>query len=138
LTATTAKTTQLRAPLARGKFRYRPAPATLLEGLLAQAAWVPVVYTGGHATGHRAITEQARVAGEVARAVSVPLIADAGASGAAMQAIKAALAEIMSTGSYTGIAAAGFKGLRQEVEDLIGLDAYYRIETETVEESGPS
>ena len=26
-----------------------------------------------------------------------------------------------------------FTGLRKEIEDLIGLDAYYRIEAETVE-----
>src|SRR5207244_10403302 len=61
--------------------------ATPVEGRLAAAAGVRVVYTGGYATGaSRAITEplltmdeQVRVAGEVARAVTVPLIADAGA-----------------------------------------------------------
>jgi 2-methylisocitrate lyase-like PEP mutase family enzyme len=53
--------------------------------------------------------------------------------GAAMHGIKAALAEIMASGSYTGIDEAGFVRLRQEIEDLIGLDAYYRIEQETVE-----
>jgi 2-methylisocitrate lyase-like PEP mutase family enzyme len=293
-----ANTAQLRALLAGGRFLYMPAAATPLEGLLAQAAGVPVVYTGGYATGaSRAISEplltmneQVRVAGEVARAVSVPLIADAGAGfgeplhtmrtvrefaaagvagihiedqlypkrahyhtyvvhaiplaeftdkirfacrqrdaidpdfvviarsdtcrefgldeaigrinaaadvgadlglvfprnraeaeaaprrarmplvwvqsrgnrdgrpilslrdlesmgyrgcidaqlllGAALHGIKAALAEVMSSGSYTGIDEVGFVRLRREIEDLIGLDAYYRIEEETVEKAG--
>src|SRR5712672_4586503 len=64
-----------------------PSAATPLEGRLAEAMGVQVVYTGGYVTGaSRAITEplltmdeQVRVAGEVARAVEVPLIADAGA-----------------------------------------------------------
>lgn len=53
--------------------------------------------------------------------------------GAGMAAMKKALAEIVETGSYTGLDAAGFTALRKEIEDLIGLDAYYRIEAETVE-----
>jgi len=64
-----------------------PSATTPIEGRLAEATGVKVVYTGGYATGaSRAITEplltmdeQVRVAGEVARAVGVPLIADAGA-----------------------------------------------------------
>src|SRR5258705_11244055 len=71
----------------RGQFLYMPSAATPLEGRLAEAMGVPVVYTGGYVTGaSRMITEplltmdeQVRVAGEVARAVQVPLIADAGA-----------------------------------------------------------
>ena len=82
-----AKTARLRALLASGEFLYMPSAATPIEGRLAEAAGVPVVYTGGYATGaSRAITEplltmdeQVRVAGEVARAVAVPLVADAGA-----------------------------------------------------------
>lgn len=82
-----AKTARLRALLASGEFLYMPSATTPIEGRLAEAAGAPVVYTGGYATGaSRAITEplltmdeQVRVAGEVARAVSVPLVADAGA-----------------------------------------------------------
>jgi len=53
--------------------------------------------------------------------------------GAALQGMKRALGEIMATGSYEGISDAEFVGLRKEIEDLIGLDAYYRIEAQTVE-----
>jgi methylisocitrate lyase len=83
----TAKTAQLRALLVSGEFLYMPSATTPIEGKLAEAIGVKVVYTGGYATGSsRAVTEplltmdeQVRVAGEVARAVSVPLVADAGA-----------------------------------------------------------
>ena len=83
----TAKTSRLRALLASDEFLYMPSATTPIEGKLAESAGVEVVYTGGYATGaSRAITEplltmdeQVRVAGEVARAVNVPLIADAGA-----------------------------------------------------------
>jgi 2-methylisocitrate lyase-like PEP mutase family enzyme len=81
------KTRRLRELLDSGQFLYMPSAATPLEGRLAEAMGVPVVYTGGYVTGaSRMITEplltmdeQVRVAGEVARAVHVPLIADAGA-----------------------------------------------------------
>jgi len=53
--------------------------------------------------------------------------------GAALHAMKRALGEIMATGSYAGLSEAEFVALRKEIEDLIGLDAYYRIEAETVE-----
>ena len=83
----TAKTRRLRELLASGEFLYMPSAATPLEGRLAEAAGTPLVYTGGYVSGaSRAISEplltmdeQVRIAGEVARAVSVPLIADAGA-----------------------------------------------------------
>ena len=83
----TSKARQLRDLLVGGDFLYMPSAATPLEGRLAEAMGVKVVYTGGYVTGaSRMITEplltmeeQVRVAGEVARAVSVPLIADAGA-----------------------------------------------------------
>src|SRR5438128_5681229 len=83
----TAKTRHLRELIASGDFLYMPSAATRLEGRLAEAAGTPVVYTGGYVTGaSRVISEplltmdeQVRVAGEVARAVSVPLVADAGA-----------------------------------------------------------
>jgi methylisocitrate lyase len=291
----TAKTRRLRDLLDSGQFLYMPSAATPLEGRLAEAMGVPVVYTGGYVTGaSRMITEplltmdeQVRVAGEVARAVQVPLIADAGAGfgeplhtmrtvrefaaagvagihiedqlypkrahyhayqvhaipladfvakiryacrqrdetdpdfviiarsdtcrefgldeamsrinaaaaagadlglvfprsreeaelaprlssvplvwvqsrgnrdgrpilplgdleamgyrgcidaqillGAALHAMKRALAELIETGNYTGINDAEFTALRKEIEGLIGLDAYYRVEAETVE-----
>src|ERR1700739_4984318 len=83
----TAKTRRLRELLDSGNFPYMPSGAPPIEGRLAEAAGVKVVYTGGYATGaSRAITEplltmdeQVRVAGEVARSVSIPLVADAGA-----------------------------------------------------------
>jgi methylisocitrate lyase len=53
--------------------------------------------------------------------------------GAALHAMKIALGEIMATGSYAGLSDADFVVLRKEIEDLMGLDAYYRIEAETVE-----
>src|SRR5439155_3487494 len=53
--------------------------------------------------------------------------------GVAVHFMKQALAEIVATGSYSGIGDAEFIALRKEIEDLIGLDAYYRIEAETVE-----
>ena len=74
----TAKTRRLRDLLDSGQFLYMPSSATPLEGRLAEAMGVPVVYTGGYVTGaSRMITEplltmdeQVRVAGEVARAVA--------------------------------------------------------------------
>ena len=292
-----AKTRRLRELIAGGEFLYMPSAATPLEGRLAEAAGTPLVYTGGYVSGaSRAITEplltmdeQVRIAGEVARAVAVPLVADAGAGfgeplhtmrtvrefagagvagihiedqlypkrahyhayqvhaiptaefvakikyaclqrnetdpdfviiarsdtcrefgldeaigrvnaaaavgadlglvfprsreeaaaappmanvpliwvqsrgnrdgrpilplgdlkamgyrgcidaqillGTAFHFMKRALAEIVKTGSYTGIGDGEFTALRQEIEDLIGLDAYYRIEAETVEKA---
>jgi 2-methylisocitrate lyase-like PEP mutase family enzyme len=78
---------QLRRLLASGEFQYMPSATTPLEGRLAEAAGVKVVYTGGYATGAAlavsepllTMDEQVRVAAAVARAVSVPLVADAGA-----------------------------------------------------------
>lgn len=83
----TEMTRRLRALLAEGEFLYLPSSSTPIEGLLAASLGAKAVYTGGYVTGaSRAISEplltmdeQVRVAGEVARAVSVPLIADAGA-----------------------------------------------------------
>src|SRR5437763_1807497 len=83
----TAKTRRLRELIASGEFLYMPSAATPLEGRIAEAAGTQLVYTGGYVSGaSRVITEplltmdeQVRIAGEVARAVAVPLIADAGA-----------------------------------------------------------
>lgn len=294
----TAKTKRLRQLIASGEFLYMPSCATPLEGRLAEAAGTPLVYTGGYVSGaSRVISEplltmdeQVRIAGEVARSVGVPLVADAGAGfgeplhtmrtvrefaqagvagvhiedqlypkrahyhayqvhaiplaefvdkiryacrqrdetdpdfviiarsdtcrefglgeamsrvnaaaevgadlglvfprnraeavaaprlakiplvwvqsrgnrdgrpiislgdlkamgyrgcidaqillGTAFHFMKRALAEIVATGSYSGIDDGAFVALRQEIEDLIGLDAYYRVEAETVEKPG--
>src|SRR3954452_11070683 len=83
----TANTKRLRDLLASGEFLYMPSAATPLEGRLAEAAGTQLVYTGGYVSGAsrargeplRTRAEQFRMAGEVARAVSVPLMADAGA-----------------------------------------------------------
>jgi methylisocitrate lyase len=289
------KTRRLRELIAGGEFLYMPSAATPLEGKLAEAMGTKLVYTGGYVSGaSRAISEplltmdeQVRIAGEVARAVGVPLVADAGAGfgeplhtmrtvrefaaagvagihiedqlypkrahyhayqvhaialpdfvakikyaslqrdetdpdfviiarsdtcrefgldeaigrinaaaevgadlglvfprnreeaeaaprlasvplvwvqsrgnrdgrpilslgdlkrmgyrgcidaqiliGAALHGMKRALSEIIATGSYSGLSDGDFVAVRQEIEDLIGLDAYYRIEAETVE-----
>jgi len=47
--------------------------------------------------------------------------------------MKGAVSELVATGNYTGLDDAAFVSLRKEIEDLIGLDAYYRIEAATVE-----
>src|SRR5579875_1720698 len=272
------KTRRLRELLETGEFLYMPAATTPLEGRLCETAGVKVVYTGGYATGATCaiseplltLSEQLAVAGAVARAVAVPLIADAGAGfgeplhtmrtvrefaaagiagihiedqlfpkrahyhkytahalpraefvdkirwachqrdeidrdfviiartdtcrefgldeaiarinaaaevgadlgllfprndeeaaaaprraglplvwvqsrgnracidaqlllGAAVFAVKEALAEMLGSGRYTGIDAARFTLLRKEIEDLIGLESFYRVEAETVE-----
>ena len=83
----TAKSRRLRELIASGDFLYMPSAATPLEGRLAEAVGTPLVYTGGYVTGaSRMITEplltmdeQVRVAGDVARAVTIPVLADAGA-----------------------------------------------------------
>lgn len=47
--------------------------------------------------------------------------------------MRKALAEIRKTGDYTGMTPAEFVIARKQVEDLIGLEDYYRVERETVE-----
>ena len=47
--------------------------------------------------------------------------------------MRKALAEIRKTGDYTGMTNAEWVVVRKQVEDLIGLEDYYRIERETVE-----
>ena len=82
-----SKTHRLRALLASGEFLYMPSATTAIEGRLAETMGAKLVYTGGYATGASlaisepllTMNEQVRVAGEVARAVDIPLIADAGA-----------------------------------------------------------
>jgi methylisocitrate lyase len=53
--------------------------------------------------------------------------------GVAVHFIRAALSEMRQTGIYTGIGDNQFTAVRQQIEDLIGLDDYYRVEAETVE-----
>ena len=82
-----SKTHRLRALLASGEFLYMRSATTPIEGRLAETMGAKLVYTGGYATGASlaisepllTMNEQVRVAGEVARAVDIPLIADAGA-----------------------------------------------------------
>ncbi len=52
---------------------------------------------------------------------------------ASFQAAMAALSEMRDTGVYSGISQAEAIDIRQQIEDLIGLQAYYAIEEETVE-----
>ncbi|MCW5605766.1 MAG: isocitrate lyase/PEP mutase family protein [Burkholderiales bacterium] len=47
--------------------------------------------------------------------------------------MRKALAELKKTGDYTGMTEDEFVTARKQVEDLIGLEDYYRIERETVE-----
>ncbi len=47
--------------------------------------------------------------------------------------MRKAMAELKKTGDYTGITEKEFVTARKQVEDLIGLEDYYRIERETVE-----
>lgn len=46
-----------------------------------------------------------------------------------------ALTELKRTGDYTGLAEPQFVAARKGVEDIIGLETFYRIEQETVEKS---
>ena len=46
--------------------------------------------------------------------------------GAAVHFVKRAIREMVETGTYTGLTDVEFTSLRKEIEDLIGLDAYYR------------
>jgi 2-methylisocitrate lyase-like PEP mutase family enzyme len=47
--------------------------------------------------------------------------------------MRKALLELKKTGDYTGISAKDYVTARKQIEDLIGLEEYYRIERETVE-----
>lgn len=49
--------------------------------------------------------------------------------------MRQALIELKKTGDYQGIEAQEFVTVRKQIEDLIGLENYYRIERETVEKS---
>jgi len=47
--------------------------------------------------------------------------------------MRQALVELKKTGDYTGISEQDYITARKQIEDLIGLEEYYRIERETVE-----
>lgn len=47
--------------------------------------------------------------------------------------LREAFAELKRTGDYTGMTEAEFVAVRKQVENLIGLEEYYRIERATVE-----
>ena len=51
--------------------------------------------------------------------------------------LREALAELKQTGDYTGMSEVQFVAVRKQVEDLIGLEDYYRIERATVERKRP-
>ncbi len=55
----------------------------------------------------------------------------------AFEAQRRMLAELRATGRYTGMDEAACRAARQAVEDTIGLDEFYRIEEETVENRPP-
>jgi methylisocitrate lyase len=82
-----SSTTALRALLAKGGFINMPSAYDALTGRLIESLGFPAVYTGGFVTGGSRCTseplltmdEQIRVAGDVAAAISVPLVADGGA-----------------------------------------------------------
>ncbi len=53
--------------------------------------------------------------------------------GAAFWAVRNMLSELRATGQYTGLTHEDFITCRQEIEDIVDLDEYYKIEEETVE-----
>lgn len=59
------------------------------------------------------------------------------AIGVQFSAMKKALEEIRRTSDYTGMTNKEWVAVRKEVEDLIGLEDYYRVERETVEKGRP-
>ncbi len=52
--------------------------------------------------------------------------------------MREAMTELKRTGDYTGLNEPQFVAARKGVEDIIGLEEYYRIEAETVERSKPA
>jgi methylisocitrate lyase len=81
------KTTALRKLLKKKPFVYMPVAYDALGGRLVESLGYDAVYTGGFVTGASRCTsepmltmdEQLRVAGDVANAVGIPLVADGGA-----------------------------------------------------------
>ena len=52
--------------------------------------------------------------------------------------LREAMLELKKTGDYSGLQEPQFVAARKGVEDIVGLEAYYRIEQETVERSRPA
>src|ERR1700737_2605404 len=83
----TGKTTALRKLLAEEAFIHMPVAYDALGGRLIESTGFKSAYVGGFVTGGARCTseplltldEQVRVAGDVARAVTIPTLADAGA-----------------------------------------------------------
>jgi methylisocitrate lyase len=81
------KTTALRKLLKKKPFVYMPVAYDALGGRLVESLGYDAVYTGGFVTGASRCTsepmltmdEQLRVAGDVASAIGIPLVADGGA-----------------------------------------------------------
>ena len=81
------QTTALRKLLKKKEFVYMPVAYDALGGRLVESIGFDAVYTGGFVTGGSRCTseplltmdEQVRVAGDVANAVGIPLVADGGA-----------------------------------------------------------
>lgn len=81
------KTTALRKLLEKEAFLYLPVAYDALGGRLVESLGFQAVYTGGFVTGGSRCTseplltmdEQARLAGDVASAVGIPLVVDGGA-----------------------------------------------------------
>ena len=87
LTPKSRKTAALRRLLKKKAFVYMPVAYDALGGRLLQSLGFDCVYTGGFVTGASRCTseplltmdEQLRVAGDVANAIDIPLVVDAGA-----------------------------------------------------------
>jgi hypothetical protein len=52
----------------------------------------------------------------------------------AFTAMRRAFTEIRGTGTFTGLTAQECVDARQQIEDLVGLEQFYVIEEETVEQ----
>ncbi|HET7159986.1 MAG TPA: isocitrate lyase/PEP mutase family protein [Burkholderiales bacterium] len=81
------QTTRLRALLQQKNFLHMPSVYDAIGGRLVQSLGFEAAYVGGYVTGGSlavsepllTMTEQIRVAGDVAQSVTIPVVADAGA-----------------------------------------------------------
>ena len=126
------RTRRLRELIASGECLYMPSAATPLEGRIAELR--------GRCSSTRAaispvplVWVQRLPLGELKEMDYRGCIDAQLMLGAAVHLVQRAVREMVETGVYTGLSVAEFTALRKEIEDLIGLDAYYRIEAETVE-----
>ncbi len=80
-------TTQLRTLLRNKTFLHMPSVYDAIGGRLVQSLGYEATYVGGYVTGASTVvteplltmTEQVRLAGDIAQSIAIPLIADAGA-----------------------------------------------------------